>query len=446
MKTKSPYAFLLLIAALLQFQSCDNKDDPKIIPTVVTSTPTDITTTNAVASGTISSDGNSSVTESGFVYSSNVAQPTTADNKTKSTDTGKTFTAKLTGLTSGTTYHLRAYAINEVGTGYGAVVDFMTGNAAPTASELSIDGTLQVSQTVTAKYKYSDPENDAEGTSTFQWYVANDATGAGEAAIAGATGKTFVIQDAQNGKFLRFSITPNATSGTTSAAEVKSGYSSAVGAETVTFTYNGASVTYGTILSAATGKKWLDRNLGATRVAQSVDDYLAYGHHFQWGRLADGHQVVTRTGTADANATAASGTTATKSTTVTPPNSNFIIDPDYINTDWIETQNDNLWQGVNGVNNPCPTGWRLPTKDEWTAESIASITNAFDKLKLTFTGYRATEDGLFYGSASYGAYWTSTIGSVDNDPKLSYRVRFNSTFFSGATSRGNGYPCRCIKQ
>ena len=43
-----------------------------------------------------------------------------------------------------------------------------------------------------------------------------------------------------------------------------------------------------TVTSA--GQVWMDRNLGAARVAQSVDDYFAHGFLYQWGRLADGHE------------------------------------------------------------------------------------------------------------------------------------------------------------
>lgn len=38
---------------------------------------------------------------------------------------------------------------------------------------------------------------------------------------------------------------------------------------------------------------WLDRNLGASRVANSYDDSQAYGYLFQWGRANDGHQIRT---------------------------------------------------------------------------------------------------------------------------------------------------------
>jgi hypothetical protein len=40
-----------------------------------------------------------------------------------------------------------------------------------------------------------------------------------------------------------------------------------------------------------TNKVWMDRNLGAY-VAESATDYLAYASLYQWGRLSDGHQLI----------------------------------------------------------------------------------------------------------------------------------------------------------
>src|SRR5690606_29974596 len=48
----------------------------------------------------------------------------------------------------------------------------------------------------------------------------------------------------------------------------------------VTFVYNGETVTYGIITSPVTGRKWLDPNLGASRVATAYNDRMAYGHLF----------------------------------------------------------------------------------------------------------------------------------------------------------------------
>ena len=155
--------------------------------------------------------------------------------------------------------------------------------------------------------------------------------------------------------------------------------------DNVTFTYNGSSVTYGTV-TGANSKCWLDRNLGATQVATSNTDAASYGDLYQWGRGTDGHQIRT------------SGTTVTLSTTDQPGNGNFIT-INGGNNDWRNPQNNDLWQGVNGVNNPCPSGYRIPTEAEWNAERLSwSTINASgawaSPLKLPMAGGRIYNGSL----------------------------------------------------
>ncbi len=95
------------------------------VPTVTTQAVDQVTTTTAVAGGNVTSEGNASVTERGVCYSTS-ANPTTADTKvTNGTGTGS-FSCNLTNLQNGTTYYVRAYAINEKGTAYGEEVTFTT--------------------------------------------------------------------------------------------------------------------------------------------------------------------------------------------------------------------------------------------------------------------------------------------------------------------------------
>jgi hypothetical protein len=408
-----PNLFWLIAMSLLLITSCKkDKGKTESIPTVITKENIISTPTSATVSGEITDDGNLTITEAGFVYSSNVDMPTTADNK-KTVADYNAFSAELTGLTSGTTYNVRAYAINSKGTAYGEKRSFITGNAAPVASDVQIDGTLELGNTLTASYTYMDAENDAEGATAFQWYMANSADGTGEQAISGATSQTFIIGDAQNAKFISVGVTPKASAGTATGSEVKSDYIE-VAAETVTFTYNGQSVTYGTITSTTTQKKWLDRNLGAGKAADSIADYAAYGDLFQWGRLADGHQLIMRTGATDADAVGVSGTTSSvapyeTSSSDVPANNKFIIVKGSATPrDWRDPQNNSLWQGVNGINNPCPAGWRVPTADEFKAEAFTSGSDAFAKLKLTLTGQRNGADGSI-AISTFGDYWSSTI-------------------------------------
>ena len=97
-------------------------------PTVTTAAVTQITETSAVAGGNVTSDGGASVTERGVVYSTNPNPVITNLNNTIrpcGSGTGS-FTYNMTGLQSGTTYYVRAYAKNDAGTAYGEEVSFTT--------------------------------------------------------------------------------------------------------------------------------------------------------------------------------------------------------------------------------------------------------------------------------------------------------------------------------
>ena len=102
-------------------------------PTVTTTATSSITATTASSGGNVTSDGGASVTAKGVCWSTS-ADPTTADNHTSDgTGTG-TFTSSITGLSPGTEYHVRAYAINTAGTAYGRDKTFTTSTTAPTVT------------------------------------------------------------------------------------------------------------------------------------------------------------------------------------------------------------------------------------------------------------------------------------------------------------------------
>jgi uncharacterized protein (TIGR02145 family) len=197
-------------------------------------------------------------------------------------------------------------------------------------------------------------------------------------------------------------------------------------------------------ITSTTGKIWMDRNLGATQVATSATDHLAYGDLYQWGRNADGHEKITWTGSTIG--TPVNGTTATR------PNADQATTPLFIavnsdNFDWRgTTQNINLWQGVAGINNPCPAGFRVPTSAEINAEVTAySITNsvkAFSSpFKFTVAGNRSATTGDLFDVGSFGPYWSSSVSGSS----ATYRL-----FTSGGTGvsinfRASGFSVRCIK-
>jgi len=335
-----------LVVGVTLVTACKKDKTPPSAPSVTTSALTNITTTSATAGGVITSNGGSTITKSGIAWSKTNTTPTTSDSIISSTATSGSFTVNLANLDFGTTYYVRAFATNSIGTAYG------------------------------------DP------------------------------------------------LTLNTSNDTSK----------------VRFTYMGQQVIYGVITSPTTGKKWMDRNLGASAVATSLTDTAGYGHLFNWGRLADGHQLRT------------SGKTTTLSSTDNPGHSNFIYNDGSIvaTGDWRDPQNDNLWQGSTGINNPCPAGWHVPTKNEWAAEvsntqvegtaTSGGITNgnsAFNLLKLPYAGRRSQNSGNLVGATigTTGSYWASTTSTTD--------VWF-LLFDSGGSpvtvgNRSVGSSVRCVK-
>ena len=100
-------------------------------PTVTTAAVTGITFTTANSGGNVTADGGAPVTSRGVCWST-ALNPTIADPKTTNGAGLGIFTSTLTGLAANTTYHVRAYAINAIGAGYGNDVLFTTASPTPT--------------------------------------------------------------------------------------------------------------------------------------------------------------------------------------------------------------------------------------------------------------------------------------------------------------------------
>lgn len=113
---------ILLVFVMALLMSCD-KD--KELPVVKTSDITEITEISAICGGEVASDGGAEVTARGVCWSTE-QNPTIEDNKTINGSGVGSFTSTLNDLESQTTYYVRAYATNEVGTAYGEEVSFTT--------------------------------------------------------------------------------------------------------------------------------------------------------------------------------------------------------------------------------------------------------------------------------------------------------------------------------
>ena len=161
---------------------------------------------------------------------------------------------------------------------------------------------------------------------------------------------------------------------------------------------------------------------------------------YQWGRGADGHQCRD------------SETTTTLSSSDQPGHGDFITSTVGANWDWRSPQNDDLWQGVNGVNNPCPIGYRIPTEAElnaeresWVQAPINSSNNAAgandSPLKLPLAGSRGKSTGSIVVVGTNGLYWSSTVSDTD-----ARYLNFGSiNALMNGTDRAFGLSVRCLK-
>jgi hypothetical protein len=236
------------------------------------------------------------------------------------------------------------------------------------------------------------------------------------------------------------------------------------------------------LVVSRTGRIWMDKNLGAKQVATSPDDSLAFGFYYQWGRGSDGHQERLSTPyyynnlyfmsnvQADPGYSWREGTNVlsggndlpesivnfnranpgsnpkyiTQSFSDSPEHKYFLHIREYndlnaeyeydSNTranvfkfteyDWRYPSNDDLWQGINGTNNPCPLMFRLPTETEWSQEisswdqSLIGFGAFNSYLRLPAASYRLVKTGYFNQFfrgvflSMQGYYWSSTIANI----------------------------------
>ena len=97
--------------------------NPPVLATVNTTAISNITGTAATTGGNVTSDGGAPVSVRGIAYGTTV-NPTTSNNATIDGSGTGVFSSSLTSLTPATTYYVRAYATNSVGTAYGNSTSF----------------------------------------------------------------------------------------------------------------------------------------------------------------------------------------------------------------------------------------------------------------------------------------------------------------------------------
>ena len=366
------------------------------VPMVITSSVMNVSYTFATVGGNVTNDGASIVTERGVCYST-ISNPTISSYTESSGGGIGSFTVDLTDLSSGTTYYIRAYAINAEGVSYGEQKSFTTKTYnKPTVTTSSVSNITTSSASVGGHVT-------SDGGATIL-----------ERGVCYSTSTNPTIYDHT---IMSYGTTGSFTVDLDGLSASKTYYVRAYATNEVGTSY-GASIKFTTKESSPTtgtenGYKYVDLGLSVKWATCNVgaNNPEEYGKYFAWGE------------TYSKSYYNGSSYTYTDNPTTLP------MSADAARVNW-------------GGN------WRMPTMEEleelcskctwsWTTENgvngykITSKSNGH-YIFLPAAGYR--DLGSLYGAGDYGYYWSSSA----------YGANYSTTalflyFYSTWKDRKNDY-------
>jgi uncharacterized protein (TIGR02145 family) len=181
----------------------------QVLPAVTTTAISGISATVAISGGNVTSDGNASVTAKGVCWSTSANPVISSGNYTNDGSGTGTYSSTISVLSPGTTYYVRAYATNSVGTVYGNEIPLTTTSTVPGAPTIgtATAGNAQAVVTFTA------PASNGGSAITGYTVTSNpdDHTGSGLSSPITVTGLT-------NGTTYTFTVTATNINGTGTAS------------------------------------------------------------------------------------------------------------------------------------------------------------------------------------------------------------------------------------
>ncbi|MCA1746464.1 MAG: hypothetical protein LC655_02110, partial [Bacteroidales bacterium] len=120
-------------------------------------------------------------------------------------------------------FEVTPVALSGIQTGETVVSPFVEVlNTPPSASDVVIEGILEVCKVLEADYDYFDPEDDPAGETEIRWFRADDDLGSNELEIHEGTEYTLALDDED--KYIRIEVTPVASTGSSPGNNISSEY------------------------------------------------------------------------------------------------------------------------------------------------------------------------------------------------------------------------------
>ena len=362
------------------------------LPVLTTTTVTSITETTAVSGGNITNNGGSPVTSRGVCWSAS-EDPTLSDSHTNDgTGTGE-FTSEITDLNPNTNYYVRAYATNSAGTAYGENEGFTTAQG-PGLPIVTTDTVSSITQTTAMCGGNITNEGGSDVTARgVCWNTSENPTLLNSHTEDGSGAGSFTSYITELAPGTQYFVRAYATNSEGTSYGEQMSFMTDWGNTQIT-DYDGN--TYSTVRIGE--QIWMAENLKTT-------------HYSNGTPLVDGTGV-----------TEISGDYTTKYWFVYDDNPDNKSAYGLLYT-WAAAMNGASGSAENpsGVQGVCPTGWHLPSDNEWKQLEIFIGMNETEAGNV---GYRGTDEGGKLKEAGY-TNW--------NEPNTS------ATNKSGFTALGAGH-------